>query len=759
MKKRIGDQMKIKNGKFLISIILSLFLSCKENTPVENEEPIDNTLITETIDASGGVLSTENYILKVPQGAFSNSYQLNLSESDNKNMVDDEVVSRLYKISGLPIQFNDSLRIAIKYEKNLEKGTYIIFSSYAIDPDNNKIFINLQYEEAYDSSGFLVSFLKSPFQTNKNILKHDVSYNNDMLAEIYQEAIHKNVVAQSNHFVYTYPLRLKFDMENFIQIMEHNYDMLLAYNIGIIDELSRQKWLIIHLDNHGYYSVPLVPFDARQARPAEGSSVYIDRYIMFVNENALINKMDALSQLGGRSLTELSLKSTYDLKLNSQIILANFGYLVSEKPENYYLIESIASWSEELFTGSNFVKPNEFDKYVFAPFSGLRKGAGKDDHLIAYRHGIGISSVIKYLTTYKLYDQSLLTINDISDIYVKINDNLESDPTLTLIETVHGSKSEWWPDFFIKYVGGKIYQASGSQFIKPENLSGTWNIQSHNDILQPFNNIDTYPDLSAKLFLVNQDYADIDPSANLDIDVSGKDTDDGLTSIAFVYKNSALEYINHADAVNKTHKIHGLKNYFDQGLYQFIIAVVNSNGYSYDGTSEIDLTLSVEETPPEPDLYSCYVNVRVQGKRNEVSDTTNRTYEYTIIMYSAGYEGSFTGNTFTASYVEFPINRTITGSIEAVLDDNRTKVISIDWVVNDIHNTQGWRVTKALSAQNIPLDNDDSGLEFFISGETVTDHIVTIRDEQYSPGGGLSYVIQEYWSTADSYIGVRFFEP
>ena len=42
-------------------------------------------------------------------------------------------------------------------------------------------------------------------------------------------------------------------MENFIQIMEHNYDILLAYNIGIIDELSSQKWLIIHLDNHGYY--------------------------------------------------------------------------------------------------------------------------------------------------------------------------------------------------------------------------------------------------------------------------------------------------------------------------------------------------------------------------------------------------------------------------------------------------------------------------------------------------------------------------
>ena len=674
-------------------------------------------------------------------------------------MVDDEVVSRLYKISGLPIQFNDSIRIAIKYEKNLEDGTYIIFSSYAIDPDNNKIFINLQYEEAYDSSGFLVSFLKSPFQTNKNILKHDVSYNNDVLTEIYQEAIHKNVVAQSNHFVYTYPLRLKFDMENFIQITEHNYDILLAYNIGIIDELSSQKWLIIHLDNHGYYSVPLVPFDGRPARPADGGSVYIDRYIMFVDENALINKVGALSQLGGRSLTELSLKSTYDLKLNSQIILANFGYLVSEKPENYYLIESIASWSEELFTGSNFVKPNEFDKYVFAPFSGLRKGAGKDDHLIAYRHGIGISSVIKYLTTYRLYDQSLLTINDISDIYVKINDNLELDPTLTLIETVHGNKSEWWPEFFIEYVGGEIYQASGSEFIKPENLSGTWNIQSHNDILQPFNSVDTYPDLSAKLFLVNQNYADIDPSANLDIDVSGKETDDGLTSIAFVYKNSALEYINYADAANKNYKIHGLKNYFDQGLSQFIIAVVNSNGYSYAGTSEIDLTLSVEETPPELDLNTCKVNVRVQGKRNEVSGSTNRTYEYTIIMYTADYEGSFTGNTFTASYVEFPINRTITGSIEAVLDDNRTEVISIDWSENDINNTSGLRITKALSAQNIPLDNNDSGLEFFISGETVTDHIVTIRDEQYSPGGGLSYVIQEYWSTADSYIGVRFFEP
>ena len=46
---------------------------------------------------------------------------------------------------------------------------------------------------------------------------------------------------------------------------------------------------------------------------------------------------------------------------------------------------------------------------------------------------------------------------------------------------------------------------------------------------------------------------------------------------------------------------------------------------------------------------------------------------------------------------------------------------------------------------------------FWVSGEAVTDHIITLKDEQTSADDGLNYFIQNFESRDDSHIYVEFY--
>ncbi len=150
----------------------------------------------------------------------------------------------------------------------------------------------------------------------------------------------------------------------------------------------------------------------------------------------------------------------------------------------------------------------------------------------------------------------------------------------------------------------------------------------------------------------------------------------------------------------------------------------------------------------------CDLEMEVIGQYKYVTNDTSYTQDADIIL-GAVSTGSFSGNTYTGSYSEaVGTSVKITGNVEAVLDESRTKIDSFNWSEQLVHPS--YTVNKVLKAKDISFSSTSSGFVFSIMGETVKDHIITLKDDQIS-NAGLSYSIKNYQSQFDSYILVEFY--
>ena len=86
-----------------------------------------------------------------------------------------------------------------------------------------------------------------------------------------------------------------------------------------------------------------------------------------------------------------------------------------------------------------------------APFSGL---AGSDTDFLSF--GNGMSAVFKYLT--EEYGDNILV-----EIYRKMESG--TLPAGAMIQSSSDAATVWWPDFFIKYISGRIFKVESQTFI------------------------------------------------------------------------------------------------------------------------------------------------------------------------------------------------------------------------------------------------------------------------------------------------------
>ena len=147
---------------------------------------------------------------------------------------------------------------------------------------------------------------------------------------------------------------------------------------------------------------------------------------------------------------------------------------------------------EGLFTtNSNYKNPKSFPEFAITPFNGLRADAGDDSKdMISqnYERGIGMSSVIKYLTDDERYGKA-----GIGKTFGGVSQSVLT--TASLLNSMDALIADWWPDLFKEYVSGNIYDVPLGYFL--DNKSQSWEINSIEDTLRLFPI--TYTDLSAKM--------------------------------------------------------------------------------------------------------------------------------------------------------------------------------------------------------------------------------------------------------------------
>lgn len=714
---------------FIITALILAITTCKEDAPTEPEggNTNNNILTSSTIGPSGGELKTDDFSLSVPAGSFQSETTLSLSISDEPSPFGESCISKSNEVLGIPNNFDKPIRIQIKYDGTIRDSSYIGIGFRTMDDISGDSTITYRFISAKDSSGFLVGYFKYETQNDNPQMGVTKSYTSSHV--LWFTAYSSFNKLATWHFIIKAPIGWSYGaLENFANLLEQQYAHITEnlkfsyynkrYNGNCKSNYSKWRWPIQVIVNQ---DEKITTLDYSQGWI--GPQMVVNGSLLTASETL------ETKNIVGKSLLKISL-NTYDNYCN----------------EKKWLKTAIIYWFEDYYDGvANDWIPSSFSGNELTPFNGLQFGG----YTLSRGHGQGMVSLLQYLASEKnIYP---------SDMFLNIHE-ANIHPVEYILDHANTFVAEWWPDYFEKLIGGQIYDVNSSVFLDSKSLGETWNINSNSNTEESF--ILEYPDLSTKRFIINLNYSDIDESAKLSVDAFGLNND-GIATIVFgVRSNNELQHIlttkNAPAEIPKS-----LKNYYDEGTRKFLVVVVNSihNATDYLGKTDIELQMRITKNGPTPDYNQCGIVVYC-GTRYAYT-TPDTSYESVNNKVSNGtwqrYPGSFSGNTFNASYHKSWDSQTnpltITGTITATFNNDYTMITTVTW--NETHTTNHASSSEDLTATNIPLDELEWGTIYQVKGEETCNHITTLTDVQNAPDG-LSWTLPEYWCNGDSKIYISF---
>ncbi len=684
---------------FACLVFLLLLSNCSEDAPTKPEEKKDDASATQTIDASGGTIETEDFKLEVPPGAFGNGVELKLFEVNN-NTADANSVTKAYQLKGLPDEITKPIKLGVKYSGTLKNESFIRVKQKFLFEETGDTINTSNLIPAIDSSGFIWTSL--PLRSSNRLSKENsINFFVDF-TEFF--GVSDFTTKTSSHFSLTLPTEDVSKNTLLLEFLENNYTKI-KNNLGL--DFSDRWWS---------WPIKVVSVDVKE----NASFLYLVRTFntsqsftssAFTNEfgidKILLNQIDfnkTIVELG-KDLLNLDMSIRFDTYPNS------------------WVRGAIYAWSEELFTeDQNFISPEKFSPNAMLP---LNIGMAQEETLSQSNldHGDGMSSVIKYLVD----DELKFGKEGIKKTLESIQGG--ANPVTALINNVNSLKAEWLLDFFSKYVGGKIYNVPASAFL--DKLNGVWDIKSDADTLMEFKptnaGVGKMPDLSAQLFLVNLKNSGIDASKDLTIDVEGDVNSDGYSTIIFGYKNEKLEHLIQGYASESILEIPSLKN---SGYTQFLIVVINSNGVPpYDSESNAYLTLKVEGDSSDKNdevlkSNKCFVWVNLTGhyRKDDGLGGVSESEDLTLFQ-SSGAVGSFNGNVFVGTYDDSTSLGKFVGTITVTLNEDLDKVSSVLWSQEqtNIYTSQATIRNTTMGGVNIPISTNPN--LFQVIGNQTCSHL------------------------------------
>lgn len=720
-----------------ISLFLLFTFSCKKD-PISSN-PI-SAVATSTIGSDGGTLETEDFSLYVPAGSFQNEATLSLSISADASIFGDNSASQTFIIDGLPDKFDKQIRLSLKYIGTLSDSSYIAFGSTFDEYFNGDSSNVYQLISAKDSAGFLIGYLSTQTGNNYGKIFRD-GKGIDFVGDIF-EVVSGFGIIDTDHFTINYPKALyTYDKVHqfgllFEELRENiTFDLGFKYNLKSSDGCSNNK-ICWHWPR---------PVTIKDVEGKVRAGYRNNPGGPFINTDGIL--------MGTSHESEARV-------LISQILFAiSMG---TYQFETYYLFEkewlarAIFSWLEEYFDNTNNSQiPTNLTGNELAAFYGMQVG----NSLNAESHGNGMVSIVKYLV-----DTEKIVLNKIGGIFNTIHEQ-NIHPVAALLNNVNALVADWWPDFFEKLISGDIYNINSSVFMNSTNLAGTWDINSDSDTLKVFT--ESYPDLSAKRFIVNLNHSDVDSSASLYLDATEGVSGDGIATLVFgLNSNTNLEHL--VTAKGGPVIIPNLKNYYDNGIRKFLVVVVNSthNSTDYLGTTNIDLTVKVDQTKYNRSRIWYKVVHNLHEVINE-SDGDQTIKDYSSDVSTAGFfEGDVVNNIFNGSYQADidGVNQQWTMTAELNDDKNLLESFSMTYSVDNLSGTTTTSVLWSINGANLIKTSDNSDLlKFKIDGENTCNYITLSDFTSYSRYEG----INNYWKTwdvtttsyscdANSFIEVQF---
>ncbi|MFC1569196.1 hypothetical protein ACFL4L_03070 [bacterium] len=734
--------MKIVNKVAIFSIpiiTVLLFFYCSDKST--NSSPNNGPESTVTVDAAGGTLATDDFELTVPAGAFSNETTLSVETSDEERAFGDDAVTDGYLITGLPEAFNGNLRVSLKIQGTLNGQGAIAIGALGRDSETGDSVMVYSARAAEDSAGYLVTTLGIHGE-NEAIAKlsHKSEDEEKPLLSVVGFGHYEKTESYDHFEITASGLFRTVSVDAFNQKLETAYekivtDMQLPFQNIPYMHPGAENW------NRWYtWDFPIRIHAVDRQNIARRTSI---RQRDGHPHSPVINLDEAL--LGSSHASEVIPLAGPVL---TKICLETYSRL-----NHSWIIWAVEAWSEEIFSDpSSFTAPRKFIGNEMAPFYGFEgEGYPMDFNDKNNIHPYGMAALIKYLTESPAYG-----IGGIKKTFQRIKERQEQNqpyenPSTSLLYTVNELVTEWLPDFFEMYVGGKIYNVSHEIFTDEDNLSGEWTVDTKDDDEISFKSSDTevgsYPDLGAKLFLVNFGNSELRNSDQLIIDPKGDLGDDGLSVIVFAVHSDRLESLGRTSASEENPVITDLLDNTDMGVKKYLIVMVNGrHNATYRGFTDIDLKLQfvkgedpVDPTDPTdptdpaeiPDLNKCEIDLRVNTDYLTVR-ADGSTHAYSAGVIESNYidtYGELTESVFTGESTGPYSVGTVYNTVSLIFNQDLKMILSLDWdhtySVEDAYDRH-----IHLIAENIPVDELQFSHGIFIyelEGEVTCPAITTLE--------------------------------
>lgn len=611
---------------------------------------VSKIIKAETIGVEGGIVGNDDFKVSIPLGAFDGNYNVSLIKIEDDGAFGENTVTPSFKLKGIPNNFSKPIKIIAKYSGDLSGESFLGIGISAFDIFEESTTIVYNMYQAYDSLGYLISSIPASISPTILLKKNEV-IDFDFLP-VFSTAY---AITNSDHFKFVFPLSVIQQIANLKEMFEDAYSVV-EDGLQILINQDIDRLVVVKPSGK-----PMTTNTTTNTVNGEEQVINIFN----INQNSLFN--DDYYTIQVKATQEL-----FSFTGMPEIVYYNEKKLFEGKN---WIEFAIYCWIEDLVNGDpDYKYPKKFLWEGMESLYGFNEDLGEDENPIP--HGRGMSALIKYLT-----NKNSLGIGFVGYFYKNINSYYTM--VQDFVESIGLPTNDWWPEYLKELINNELYNLPDDYFITRSHAK--WDINSEADVSKTFTSteVGTYQDLSAKIFKINLNYADLDNTQNLKFEMMGPDNNKDLSLILFSVINDKLEFIETTQLAE--YEIVNPKSYFEGGTGEFLAVLVNSNitQDDYLGESNIDLEIKVTPKlePPALPYNICKITLLnlVIHEHSEYSNSDpvdgSREFDYV----SGSVPGKFFGHTFKGIFEETVGNQTYKDTIEIALNATNDTIIYLSW--------------------------------------------------------------------------------
>jgi hypothetical protein len=693
----------------LILFTFLLFQGCSEDSPSEPENNV-TVLTSGSVGTEGGILKTDDFEISIPAGAFQSSNEIKILESSEDNLFGANALSDFYTLDGLPLDFNEPLKIKIKYNGTLTDSYYIAVGEKNFAFSLNEETTSYHLISAVDSADFLIITL--PPANNSSLEKsvENSSINTDKLSfNLGAIAGYVSYLSPQGHFRINFPssvLTQAYDLADYLETAYNKFnDIGFSYS-------KRTKWPVD-------VTVKRLNSNVSTVYGYSVNSMWGNNYGYMQFNFDQMDDAENLKVTAGHEFFHL-IQSLYDPR---------YGYTKSKSPgPQYWLDEAASVWSESFFSStSNYLSPI-FSDNVFDVFKGAKTGNDQDQ---SAEYGYGMSSFIKYLTK-----------NHGDDKLVDVYNNIYSgkSPFQSLSEILSINVGYSWHSYLRSLLTFDLY--SGDTFRSGLLISYATSEHQKFIIKSVSDSLATYksdlPDLSATIFSVDNQFSSM--SDNSILEFTCKDWNFQLykvnsTSCALIKSGKGVLTVDN------------FKKLTEDGYK--VIAVLYNDDYDspFENSKEYEMEIRVKMPPKNIIAVKFYFGFT--GTYKTEQSTTSYYDSFWNDGYVANTTSQINGNTVSVLETYIDTYHNIEVTTEIIFDDieNPKSVVSIKCKETDNYNASQSIKIRTAEAKNIPFSFEfDNGTKQFLNEGDISQHLTKLTHLTTDHNGATTKELLSYES-------------